>query len=110
MKNPVKPPKKSKSKTTPKVVRVRYEPPTLDEAIFAAQGMSDNPATQVEMVAELMGLPQEEVRAKVLAQAPTRGGSQQVVMTTRNGTQRSVVVQRKTPRRIVLPPRIGQSL
>jgi hypothetical protein len=105
MKNPRKP----RPKVNPKTVRVRYEPPTLDEAIFAAQGMSDNPAAQVEMVASLMGLPEEEVRARVLAQAPTRGGSQQVVMTTRNGTQRSVVVQRKTPRRIVLPPRVGQS-
>jgi hypothetical protein len=106
----MKNPRKSKPKAAPKVVRVRYEPPTLDEAIFAAQGMSDNPAAQIEMVASLMGLPEEEVRTRVLAQAPTRGGTQQVVMTTRNGMQRSVVVQRKTPRRIVLPPRIDQSL
>jgi hypothetical protein len=106
----MKNPKKSKPKTVPKVVRVRYEPPTLDEAIFAAQGMSENPTTQVEMVASLMGVPEEEVRARVLAQAPSRGATQQVVMTTRNGTQRSVVVQRKTPRRIILPPRAGQSL
>jgi hypothetical protein len=89
--------------------RVRYEPPTLEEAIFAAQGMSDHPATQIEMVASLMGLSEEEVRPRVLAQAGQRGAGQQVVLTTRNGTQRSVVVQRKTPpRRIVSVPRAGQ--
>jgi len=43
----------------------RIEPPTLDEAIFAAQGLSDDLAQQARIAAELIGLPEEEVRPHV---------------------------------------------
>jgi hypothetical protein len=43
--------------------RVREEPPSLDEAIFAARGLSDDPDDQAEIAASLMGVPVEEVRA-----------------------------------------------
>ena len=94
-----KPPKdKSKSKV---VVRVRHEPPTLDEAIFAAQGLSDNVREQIEIAATLIGLPEDQVRQRVLEQgATTRPANRMVVTSNRAGAQRSVIVERKTPRRI----------
>jgi hypothetical protein len=41
--------------------RVRRDPPTLDEAIFAAQGLTDDPQAQVEIAASLMDVPLESV-------------------------------------------------
>src|SRR4051794_16761070 len=45
--------------------RVRRDPPTLDEAIFAALGITDDPEAQAEIAASLMGLPIEQVQAEV---------------------------------------------
>ena len=45
--------------------RVRRDPPTLDEAIFAAIGITDDQEAQAEIAASLMGLPMEEVQAEV---------------------------------------------
>src|SRR5215208_5936763 len=57
-------------------VRIRRDPPTLEEAVVAAQGLSDDIEQQVEIASGLMGVPQEEVRP-VIASAPpsetTRG-------------------------------------
>ena len=50
-------------------VRVRHDPPTLEEAVVAAQGLSDDIEQQVEIASGLMGVPQEEVRP-VIASAP----------------------------------------
>src|SRR5215204_6126960 len=50
--------------------------PTLEEAVVAAQGLSDDIEQQVEIASGLMGIPQEEVRP-VIASAPpseTAGG------------------------------------
>src|SRR5215468_4389621 len=95
--------KHPKSKPKAKVnVRVRHEPPTLDEAIFAAQGLSDNLREQIEIAATLIGLPEEQVRQRVLEQSSTaRSGNRMVVTSNRAGAQRSVIVERKTPRRVV---------
>lgn len=71
-------------------VRVRHEPPTLDEAIIAATGLSDDPQQQAEIAAELMGLPVAEVRAKI--PSPTRHGRTAPV----HGG-RTVIVERRTP-------------
>lgn len=59
-------------RTFTKEVRVRHEPPTLEEAIFAAQGLSDDVEHQVALAAELMGVPEAEVRSSVAALPPTR--------------------------------------
>ena len=48
-------------------VRVRREPPTVDEAIAAAQGLTEEIDQQVEIAAELIGMPAEEVRPLVEA-------------------------------------------
>jgi hypothetical protein len=45
--------------------RVRRDPPTLDEAIFAATGITDDQNQQAEIAASLMGLPIESVTAEV---------------------------------------------
>jgi len=100
---------KPKAKTKTKVtVRVRHEPPTLDEAIFAAQGLSDNLREQIEIAATLIGLPEDKVRQRVLEQGATsRSANRMVVTSNRGGAQRSVIVERKTPRRVVsgrVPP------
>ena len=52
-------------------VRVRRDPPTLEEAVVAVQGLSDDIEEQVEIASGLMGVPQEEVRP-VIASAPLR--------------------------------------
>ena len=41
--------------------RVPVEAPTLAEAIFAAQGLTDDAAEQTEIAAALMGLPPDKV-------------------------------------------------
>ena len=44
--------------------RVRRDPPTLDEAIFAAIGITDDQEAQAEIAASLMGLPIEAVHGR----------------------------------------------
>lgn len=41
--------------------RVRHEPPTLEDALFAAEGLAMDPSQQLEIAAELMQLPIEQV-------------------------------------------------
>ena len=47
-------------------VRVRYDPPTLEEAVLAAHGFMDDAEDQAAFAAELMGAPIEEARLKAL--------------------------------------------
>jgi hypothetical protein len=49
--------------------RVRVEPPTLEEAIFAAQGITDDPQQQAEFAADLTGMPAETILAQILKEA-----------------------------------------
>jgi hypothetical protein len=78
--------------------RVRKDPPTLAEAIFAAQGITDDVQGQIEIAAALMGLPQEDVRAQVLKAKPVGMQPTRVISTDRGGA-RTVVVERKVVRR-----------
>lgn len=79
--------------------RVRHDPPTLEEAIFAAQGMTDNMQQQVEIAASLMDLPLDEVKKAVLKTGAVRRTINTVAFTEREGTVRSFVVERKKVRR-----------
>src|SRR5918912_1121207 len=54
--------KKTKSHKSQSQIRVRREPPTLDEAIAAAQGLSDDLEQQVAIAAGLIGMTEDEVR------------------------------------------------
>ena len=78
--------------------RVKNDPPTLQEAIFAARGLTDDPQSQIEIAASLMGVPQEEVRAAALKYRPDT--TMRVISTNRR-VQRAVVVERKVVRRPV---------
>jgi hypothetical protein len=83
--------------------RVRHDPPTLKEAIAAAQGLSDKLQDQIEIAAGFMDLPVEDVRAEVLKAAPARGAERIVTSAGRVG--RTVVVERKS-RRLLKPNEI----
>jgi hypothetical protein len=88
------------------VRRVRRDPPTLEEAIFAAMGITDDPTHQAEIAASLMGMPVEDVQSEV------RKASRAAARTTRviageQGAQRSVVVERRVTRRFAIDKRVG---
>ncbi|HEX8164827.1 MAG TPA: hypothetical protein VF601_03455 [Beijerinckiaceae bacterium] len=83
-------------------VRVRRDPPTLTEAILAAQGLSDEVEQQVEIAAGLMGVSEDEVRPLMphvkltpgsLSFAPFASASRSL-----DGGARVVVLKRRTVR------------
>ena len=80
--------------------RVRHDPPTLEEAIAAAQGLTDDVAQQVEIAASLMDVPADEVRSRMPKPMTPRKIINAVAVTTRDGHNRSVVVERKSVRRV----------
>ena len=67
--------------------RMRFDPPTLKEAIAAARGLTGELQQQAEIAASLMELPVEAVRAELLKTAPPRN-SAQIVTNGREGTVR----------------------
>jgi hypothetical protein len=80
--------------------RVRSEAPTLEEAIAAAQGLSDDLDEQAKIAASLMGLPSDQVRAELLKTAPPRKDViKSFAIVGSAAAPRTVVVERK--RRIV---------
>ena len=86
--------------------RVRHDPPTLDEAIFAAVGITDDQAQQAEIAAALMGMPLDVVQAEEKKQARTNSRiTASRVIAGEQGAQRSVVVERRTVRRFGTGPR-----
>jgi hypothetical protein len=87
--------------------RVRHDPPTLDEAIFAAIGITDDQQEQAEIAAALMGLPLEAVKAEVRKIARTSGRTSTHVIAGEQGAQRAVVVERKVVRRFATAKRTG---
>ncbi|MGZ3323880.1 MAG: hypothetical protein ACXU9C_23295 [Xanthobacteraceae bacterium] len=87
--------------------RVRRDPPTLDEAIFAAVGITDDQEAQAEIAASLMGLPIESVLAEVKKVARTTARSTTRVIAGEQGAQRSVVVERRVVRRFGNDKRTG---
>ncbi len=78
--------------------RVRHDPPTLEEAIVAAQGLSDELDEQIEIAAGFMDLPVEVVRAEVLKSVSPRHAARVVTATGREGSGRTVIVERMTRR------------
>src|ERR1700746_174970 len=87
--------------------RVRRDPPTLEEAIFAATGITDDHEAQAEIAAALMGLPIEIATAEVKKLARTSARSTTRVITGEQGAQRSVVVERRVVRRFGNDKRTG---
>ena len=84
--------------------RVRHEAPTLEEAIVAAQGLSDEIDEQAEIAASLMGVPRDQVRAELLKLAPpksTRSVLRSVAFAGPASAPRVVTVERKKTRRVI---------
>lgn len=98
-------------------VRVRHDPPTLPEAVFAAQGLTDDPEHQAQIAAELMGVGMEEARAAVaeaerLAEAEAREAARRTVVTPaprfgapQDAPRRGVIVERRPSRNFMTVPR-----
>jgi len=80
--------------------RVRRDPPTVEEAVLAAQGLTDEPGEQIEIVAALMEVPLDEARGAVMKMAP-RKDMNRVTIAGRAGSTRAVIVERRTPRRLL---------
>jgi hypothetical protein len=86
--------------------RVRRDPPTVEDAVLAAQGLTDEPSEQIEIVASLMEITSEEARGAVLRLGQRKEVNHITVATrsTRPGQMsvpRAVVVERRAPRRSV---------
>ena len=76
--------------------RVRVDPPTLEEALYAAEGLTPDASEQLQIAAALMDLPLDTVWAE--AQRVTR----RRVRTTRSLPRRhsgSLIVETKHSRR-----------
>jgi hypothetical protein len=76
--------------------RTRHDPPVLEEAIAAAQGLTDQVASQIEIAAQLMGLPEDEVRAQVQTAEAHKGPK--VSVPVRDRRTQVVVVERRSRR------------
>jgi hypothetical protein len=87
--------------------RVRHDPPTLEEAIFAAAGITDDHNEQAEIAASLMGMPIETVMAEVKKASRIQARSATRVITGEQGAQRSVVVERRVVRKFGNDKRTG---
>jgi hypothetical protein len=77
--------------------RVRSDPPTVEEAVVAAQGLTDDLKEQIEIVASLMEVPVDEARGVVLRMGQRKDVAR-VTVTGRMGAPRAVVVERRTSR------------
>jgi len=75
--------------------RVRQDLPTLQEAIFAASGLTSDPGEQTEIAAALMGLAVADVKAEVRKQSQTKT----VLVAVDRKPTRAVVVERRVIRK-----------
>lgn len=71
--------------------RVRKEPPTIQEAIAAAQDLSDDREQQIEIAAGFMGVPEDDIRPLM----PSRTTNPTTSIIAGN---RAVVVERRVAR------------
>ncbi len=79
--------------------RVRKAPATLDEALIAAESLTEDFDQRVEIAASLMGLPVDAVKAQAAKQLAHSRGRPTVVA----GRSRAVVVEYKRPRTLRAP-------
>ena len=85
--------------------RVRRDPPTIEEAVVAAQGLTDELKEQVEIVASLMEITADEARGVVLRMGQRKKEVNHVTVTGRVGAPRAVVVERRASRFATAPRR-----
>jgi hypothetical protein len=74
--------------------RVRQDPPTIEEALIAAESLTGDLAQRVEIAASLMGVSVDEVKGLAAKQASLSRGRSTLVA----GRKRAVVVEYKRPR------------
>ncbi|MFG5117725.1 hypothetical protein [Methylorubrum sp. POS3] len=97
-------------------IRVRREPPTIAEAVAAAQDLADDVEQQVEIAAGLIGLAADEVRPHVLSAAkaasrPQRSPEQRIeqrIMSPASPNRappRAVIVERRSRPAVVVERR-----
>jgi hypothetical protein len=87
--------------------RVRRDPPTVEEAVQAAQGLTDELSEQIEIVASLMEVSADEARSAVLRLGQRKDVSR-FTIAGRAGAQRAVVVERRITRRPLRTGSIGR--
>lgn len=91
-------------KTLPPI-RIKKCPPTIEEAIAAAQGLADEIEAQVEIAAGFMGTSLEEVRPLVIQAAQEARMVEKRVVADRRGAERAVIVERARTRAPVMVER-----
>jgi hypothetical protein len=84
--------------------RVRRDPPTVEEAVLAAQGLTEELGEQVDIVVSLMQISADEARAAVLRMGKRKDVDRITIVgrASRPGqaaVPRAVVVERRTTRR-----------
>jgi hypothetical protein len=84
--------------------RVRRDPPTVEEAVLAAQGLTDELGEQIDIVASLMEVSVDEARGAVLRMGQ-RKDVNRVTIAGRAGASRAVVVERRVTRRPLIRTR-----
>jgi hypothetical protein len=84
--------------------RVRRDPPTLEDAVLAAQGMSDEVDAQIEIVMSLMQVSADAARGAILKMGQRKETSR-LTITGRAGAPRAVVVERRPSRSAALRPK-----
>jgi len=84
--------------------RVRRDPPTIEDAVLAAQGLTDDFDSQIEIVMSLMQVSAEAARGAVLKMGQRRDTSR-LTIAGRAGAPRAVVVERRASRVAGLRPK-----
>jgi hypothetical protein len=87
-------------KTKYGVRRVRVELPTLEDALYAAEGLTLDTRQQIHMAADLMQVPVDQARAEAERIYKERASRPQIVRGRRS--LGPLVVERRTPRREAL--------
>jgi hypothetical protein len=97
---------KTKTSDKSKVWQTKYGPrrvkealPNIEEALFAAKGLSDDFNEQVEIASSLLGVPPEQVRTEAMKTKHTTTLQVRSPVSERGGATRSVVVERRIVRR-----------
>lgn len=94
--------KKNSPEVRTRRVTTRIEPPALEEAIAAAQGLTDDIESQIEIASQLMGLPADEVRPVAMRFTAPLRQPQRPSVPVRSEGPKVVVVERRRPR-LALP-------
>ena len=84
-------------------IRIKKCPPTIEEAIIAAQGLADDIEGQVEIAAGFMGVAQDDVRPLVVQAFQEAQTIEKRVIADRRGAERSVIVERTRVRKPMNP-------